>query len=65
MMARFYLTIYVALHLFLIGLNVIVNFFSEETIHALTKDDWLIFIIACGALAICETLDKKQKGESQ
>lgn len=60
-MAKNFLNIYVALNISIIVLNVLGNIFNQETTHFLSNDDWLIFIIACGALAIVETLE----GESE
>lgn len=57
MMGRIFLKVYVAINLFVLVLNLIINVFGSETIQVLSKDDWLIFIIACGALAISEALE--------
>ncbi len=58
-MARIFLKIYVAIHLLVIVLNVVANILGNET-QILTRDDWLIFIIACGALAISEALEESE-----
>lgn len=57
-MARIFLTVYVALNIFIVVVNFIVNVFSDESIQLLSSDDWLIFIVGCGALAICESTEK-------
>lgn len=57
-MARIFLTVYVALNIFIIVVNLIINIFGGETIQLLSSDDWLIFIVGCSTLAICEVLEK-------
>lgn len=57
-MARGFLTIYVGLSIFIIILNLLANIFTDSTEQFLSSDDWLIFIVACGMLAICEVLEK-------
>lgn len=57
-MARVFLAIYVLLNIFIVIINLIVNIFGDETIHVLSSEDWLTFMVACGALGICETLEK-------
>lgn len=59
-MARIFLKIYVAIILSLLVLSFLVNIISKGTIQILTKDDWLIFIIALGALAITEALEESE-----
>lgn len=58
-MGKDFLKIYVGINILVIVFNVISNIFSDEVIQILSKDDWLIFIIACGALAISEALEEK------
>lgn len=58
-MAGIFLTIYVVINIIIIVLNLVFNIFGDETIEILDGDDWLIFIVACGALAIVETLEKR------
>jgi hypothetical protein len=64
-MARIFLKLYVALNILVVAVNFIVNVFSKETFQFLSNDDWLIFIVGCGALAISESIESKQgaKGE--
>ncbi len=58
-MARIFLLLYVVITIFVLVVNAVSNIFSGETIQVLDKDDWLIFIIACGALGICEAIENK------
>lgn len=58
-MARIFLLIYVAINIFVLIVNAVSNIFRGETTQVLDKDDWLIFIIACGALGICEAIENK------
>lgn len=60
-MARIFLTFYVGLVIFIIVLNLIANIFTESTEQFLSSDDWLIFMVACGALAVCESIEKIKK----
>lgn len=57
-MARIFLKAYVALNILALLINVVINVFRDEVTHFLSTGDWLIFIIACGSLAITETLEK-------
>lgn len=61
-MAKLFLQFYVALHIFIVVFNIIHNMTGGEFIQILNNEDWMLFIIACGVLAICETLDKALKG---
>lgn len=56
-MARIFLNLYVGLNILIIVVNLIVNATGDEMIQFLSKDDWLIFIIACGTLAIVEEME--------
>ncbi len=56
-MGRLFLKFYVAINIFVVVINIVVNVVEGETIQYLSNDDWLIFIIACGALAISESLE--------
>ncbi|WP_034757752.1 hypothetical protein [Rossellomorea vietnamensis] len=58
-MAKIFLKAYVAFNILIVAVNVIANLFSEETYQFLSNEDWLIFIVGCGALAICESIEKK------
>lgn len=59
-MARIFLKFYVAIVIFMIVLSIFAVLFSGEVHHVLSNDDWIIFIIACGALAISESIDDKK-----
>lgn len=52
--------LYVGFGMFIIALSLIVTVSTGEAYQIFTNDDWLIFIIACGSLAICESIDKKE-----
>lgn len=56
-MGRAFLQIYVAICIFMIILSLIATVVDGTAHFALKSDDWLIFIIACGALAISEALE--------
>lgn len=60
-MGRAVLQIYVAICIFMIILSLIATV-VDGTAHFVLKsgDDWLIFIIACGALAISEALEESK-----
>jgi hypothetical protein len=59
-MAKNFLKAYVAFNILILLVNVITNLFSEDTYQFLSNDDWLIFMIGCGALAVCESIEKKK-----
>lgn len=61
-MGRLILFIYVLLNLIVVILNIITNTISDEAVHFLDKDSWLLFIIACGFLGIIEILEKSKSG---
>lgn len=59
-MARVFLKFYVTICLFVLGFSIVKTVASGKAYHVLSNDDWLIFIIACGALAISESIDSKK-----
>ncbi|WP_121614765.1 hypothetical protein [Virgibacillus halodenitrificans] len=58
-MARGFLTIYVLINLIILAINLITNIFGDEPVQILDDYDWIIFIIACGSLAITEAIRDK------
>lgn len=52
--------LYVGLWMVVISISLIGTIYTGEAQQILTRDDWLIFIIACGSLAICESIDEKK-----
>ena len=55
--ARLFLKAYVAVNIFIILLGLVATIASGEMLLELSNMDWLIFIVACGALAISEALE--------
>lgn len=64
-MGKMFIRIYVTINIIIILLNLIVNIFWGKNYQILTSDDWLIFIAACGALAISESVERKQELEKE
>lgn len=56
-MGRSILMFYVVVQTITIGISVIVTFSKGEAYHILTQNDWMLFIIACGFLAMSEALE--------
>ncbi len=59
-MARIFLKAYVAINIVVIVINLVLNILNDTVVHLLGRDDWLIFMIACGALAITEVLEESK-----
>lgn len=56
-MGRFILTFYVGIQAFAILLSIFTTLWTGEAVHILNRDDWWMFIVSCGILAICEALE--------
>jgi len=56
-MGKKILTIYVLFQTTVIVVSIILSFISGQAVHFLSRNDWWMFIVSCGILAISEALE--------
>lgn len=59
-MAKTFLNIYVGINILIVCFNIIANLITGNTVQMLSYEDWMLFIIACSVLAVCETLESNK-----
>lgn len=63
-MAKTFLNIYVGINILIVCFNIIANLITGDTIQILSYEDWILFIVACSVLAICETFDENKESKT-